>query len=106
MTVGKKVVCIDDSIKPGKEEFVKYAFPSWIKEGKVYTVRALVDNQGIVPGLLLNEVVNPHIYIHLVKTYQEPAFKLDRFKELEEDSLAEDLIDELKLELELEDFVY
>lgn len=104
MTVGKKVICIDDSIKPGKEDFVKYAFPSWIKEGKVYTVRAVVENQGIVPGLLLNEVLNPHIFIHLIKTYQEPAFRLDRFKELDEDSLAENI--ENELELELNDFVY
>lgn len=104
MTVGKKVICIDDSIKPGKEDFVKYAFPSWIKEGKVYTVRAIVENQGIVPGLLLNEVLNPHIFIHLIKTYQEPAFRLDRFKELDEDSLAENI--ENELELELNDFVY
>lgn len=104
MTVGKKVICIDDSIKPGKEDFVKYAFPSWIKEGKVYTVRAIVENQGIVPGLLLNEVLNPHIFIHLIKTYQEPAFRLDRFKELDEDNLAENI--ENELELELNDFVY
>jgi hypothetical protein len=104
MSPGKKVVCIDDSIKPGKEDFVRYAFPSWIQEGKVYTIREIVENQGIVPGLLLNEVVNPHIFIHLIETYQEPAFRLDRFKELEESSLEAEL--EEVLEVELEDFVY
>lgn len=104
MKPGTKVICIDDSIKEGKEEFVKYAFPSWIKEGKIYTVRAIVDNQGIVPGLLLNEVVNPHIFIHLVKSVQEPAFRLDRFKELEDQHLSESLEEELAFELE--DCVY
>ena len=99
MTVGKKVVCIDDSIKPGKENFVKYAFPNWIKEGYVYTVREIVENQGIVPGILLREVANPHIYIHLINTTQEPAFRLDRFRELEEDSLEETIMDELQLEI-------
>jgi hypothetical protein len=104
MTVGKKVVCIDDSIKPGKEEFVKYAFPSWIRKDQIYTIRAIVENQGIVPGMLLKEVVNPSIYIHLVKAYQEPAFRLDRFRELEDSELEEDLVEELSLELE--DYVY
>jgi hypothetical protein len=104
MTVGKKVVCVDASIKPGKEDFVKYAFPSWIKEGQIYTVRAIVENQGIVPGMYLKEVVNPSIYIHLIKTHQEPAFRLDRFKELEDQELEEDL--EEVLELELDNFVY
>lgn len=104
MKPGKKVICIDDSIKPGKEDFVKYAFPNWIKEGHVYTVRAIVDNQGIVPGLLLKEIVNPFLYIHLVKTMQEPAFRLDRFKELEEEEKAEDLFNEL--ELEIDEYIY
>jgi hypothetical protein len=104
MTVGKKVVCIDDSIKPGKEEFVKYAFPAWIRKDQIYTIRAIVENQGIVPGMLLKEVVNPSIYIHLVKAYQEPAFRLDRFRELEDSELEEDLVEELSLELE--DYVY
>jgi hypothetical protein len=104
MTVGKKVVCVDASIKPGKEDFVKYAFPSWIKEGQIYTVRAIVENQGIVPGMYLKEVVNPSIYIHLIKTHQEPAFRLDRFRELEDQELEKDL--EEVLSLELENFVY
>lgn len=99
MTVGKKVVCIDASIKPGKEDFVKYAFPNWIKEGHVYTVRRFVENQGIVPGILLKEVINSQIYIYLIKTTQEPAFRLDRFRELEEDSLEESIMDELQLEV-------
>jgi len=104
MTVGKKVVCIDDSIKPGKEDFVKYAFPSWIKQGQIYTVRAIVENQGIVPGMLLKEVVNPSIFIHLVKSYQEPAFRLERFKELEEQYNSEEIVNEL--ELEINELVY
>jgi hypothetical protein len=104
MSPGKKVICIDASIKSGKEDFVKYAFPNWLKEGHVYTVRKLVENQGIVPGLLLKEIINPPIYIHLIKVMQEPAFRLDRFKELEEEELEEDLLAEL--DLEMTEFVY
>lgn len=104
MKAGQKVICVDDSIKPGKEDFVKYAFPSWIRKGQIYTIRAIVENQGIVPGMLLKEVVNPSIFIHLVKAHQEPAFRLDRFKELEDSELEQDLEEELSLELE--DFVY
>ena len=82
--VGQKVVCIDDKVKPGKESFTYVTFPYWIKEGTTYTVRALLDNDDIVPGLLLKELKNPTVFITLLNREQEPAFSLHRFKPLDE----------------------
>jgi hypothetical protein len=83
MKVGDRVVCIDDSIKPGKLAYVGYAYPNWLKEGSTYTIRAILPNDDIVPGILLKEVKNPPVYIHLLKREQEPAFGTFRFKPLE-----------------------
>jgi hypothetical protein len=88
MNVGTKVICVDDSIKPGKLMFVGYAYPNWIKEGKVYTVREILPNDDIVPGIVLEEVVNPPLYVHILGRAQEPAFRLTRFRELDDQELA------------------
>jgi hypothetical protein len=83
MKVGDRVVCIDASIKPGKLAYVGYAYPNWLKEGSTYTIRAILPNDDIVPGILLKEVNNPPVYIHLLGREQEPAFGTFRFKPLE-----------------------
>ena len=81
-------MCVDDSIKPGKLGFVSYAYPNWIKEGKVYTVREILPNDDIVPGIVLEEVINPLLYVHILGKEQEPAFRLSRFRELDDQELA------------------
>lgn len=88
MRVGSKVKCVDDSIKPGKLGFVKYAYPNWIKAGEIYTVREILPNDDIVPGIVLEEVTNPPLYVHILGKEQEPAFRISRFRELEDQELA------------------
>jgi hypothetical protein len=82
MKPGDKVVCVDDSIKYGLLEFVGHAYPNWIKKDEIYTVREILTNDDIVPGILLEEISNPEIYIHLLGKDQEPAFRLNRFAPL------------------------
>jgi hypothetical protein len=88
MKVGSKVMCVDDSIKPGQLMFVGHAYPNWIKAGKLYTVREILPNDDIVPGIVLEEVINPLIYVHILGREQEPAFRISRFKELDDTELA------------------
>jgi hypothetical protein len=88
MKIGSKVMCVDDSIKPGKLAFVGYAYPNWIEAGKVYTVREILPNDDIVPGIVLEEVINPLLYVHILGKEQEPAFRLSRFRELDDQELA------------------
>jgi hypothetical protein len=87
ISVGDKVVCIDDEIKLGKLGFVGHAYPNWIRKDSIYTVREILPNDDIVPGILLKEVVNPPFYIHLLGREQEPAFALWRFRKLEYNEL-------------------
>lgn len=98
--IGETVVCIDDSIKAGKELFVAKVFPNWVKKDEKYVIRAFVDNQGIVTGVLLEELVNPPVYIHLIDAEQEPAFRTSRFRKLHpHEVLEESEVDETVGEL-------
>jgi hypothetical protein len=54
-------------------------YPQWVKKGEEYTVRQVLENDGIVTGVLLEEVRNEEIYQQLLGRYQEPAFRLNRF---------------------------
>jgi hypothetical protein len=104
MIPGQKVICIDDSIKAGQEEFVARAYRQWVKKDQVYTVREILDNNEIVTGILLKEVNNRVIYIHLIDDFQEPAFRTSRFRELEEFepvSIEEEIVNIAKQILEL-----
>lgn len=74
MRVGSKVICINDSIDADKIEEIKQDFQNWIKKDTVYTIRAVLDNDGIVTGVLLQEVYNLPIFFKLLNRYQEPAF--------------------------------
>jgi hypothetical protein len=81
--IGSKVRCIDDSIRPEALLSVVQYFPNWIKKGPLYTVREFLENDGIVEGVLLEEIRNPEIFIKLLGRKQEPAFALWRFAEEE-----------------------
>jgi hypothetical protein len=82
MKPGDKVICIDASIDPEKAEEIKRDFEIWITRDKEYTIREILENQGIVPGALLEEVHNFPKYFKLINRFQEPAFALWRFRKL------------------------
>jgi hypothetical protein len=103
MEIGQKVVCIDDKIKPGKEEFVRIAYKNWIKEGNTYIVRDIFYNDDLVTGIVLKEVVNGPIPQPLLGgRWQEPAFRCDRFRELDEFEEEESVEEEVNISEVLE----
>jgi hypothetical protein len=82
MKPGDKVICIDARIDPEKAEEIKRDFEIWITKDKEYTIREILENEGIVPGVLLEEVHNFPKYFKLLGRFQEPAFALWRFRKL------------------------
>ena len=82
MAPGDKVICIDARIDPEKVEEVRRDFEIWITKDKEYTIREILDNNGIVPGVLLEEVHNFPKFFKLIGRMQEPAFALWRFRKL------------------------
>ena len=86
MKVGSRVLCTDASIKDGRSDAVIELYQMWVDKGREYTIREVLDNDGIVTGLLLKEVVNDPIPQELLGgRFQEPAFRVSRFQELHED---------------------
>lgn len=83
MDIGSKVVCIDDSVKPEFQQDRYKLFQVWVKKDKIYTIREFLENDGIVVGVLLEEIRNNKIYQPLLNRYQEVAFGLFRFREIE-----------------------
>jgi len=82
MKPGDKVICVDASIDPEKEEEIRRDFEIWITKDKEYTIREILENNGIVPGVLLDEVHNFPKYFKLIDRMQEPAFAIWRFRKL------------------------
>ena len=95
MQVGKRYKCVDASIKPEAVEWQRAFCPNWVKEGETYTVRQLTDHDGIVEGVLLEEIVNPVAYNMFMDRPLEPHFALWRFAETHE---AEESVEEVETE--------
>lgn len=81
--IGDKVICINDSIDFDKTDEIRKDIPNWIKKDEEYTVREILDNDGIVTGVLLDEVKNFPKYFHLLDRIQEPGFATWRFRKLQ-----------------------
>ncbi|WP_121810873.1 hypothetical protein [Mucilaginibacter kameinonensis] len=82
MKPGDKVICINDKIDPEKMAEIRQDFEIWITKDKEYTIREILDNNGIVTGLLLEEVHNFPKFFKLINRFQEPAFAQWRFRKL------------------------
>lgn len=97
---GQRVVCIDDKIKVEHAGSAVQCFQQWITEGKIYTVREFLDNDGIAPAVLLYGVKNAPVFQKLLGRNQEPAFASWRFAPVVDEEIttsieAEVSIDEL-----------
>jgi len=82
MKPGDKVICIDARIEPEKAAEIGRDFEIWVTKDKEYTIREILDNNGIVPGVLLDEIHNFPKFFKLINKFQEPAFAQWRFRKL------------------------
>jgi hypothetical protein len=87
--IGDKVVCVNDSVDLDKMEEIKNDVPNWVQKDIEYTVRGFNENDGIVVGVLLEEIKNPIKYFKLINRFQEPAFAEWRFRKLERKTRSE-----------------
>lgn len=82
MKPGDKVICVNAMIEPEKTEEIRRDFEIWVTKDQEYTIREILDNNGIVPGILLDEIHNFPKYFKLINRFQEPAFAQWRFRKL------------------------
>lgn len=89
MEVGSKVICIDSSIPPHMKEEISKDFQQWVIRDTKYTIREISDNDGIVTSVLLEEIHNRPVYFpNTIGRVAEPAFRITRFRKLEEAELS------------------
>ena len=103
MSPGCKVICIDDIIH--NSEFIGIHFQNWVKEGDIYTVRDIFDNDDIAPtSITVEELVNKPIKMPLLGgIVREPAFLLSRFRKLEKHELEAIAEEEVNSKLQVDE---
>lgn len=85
--IGEIVVCCEDYILPHTREELSINMPHWVKKDNKYTIRAFNENNGIVMGVLLEEITNPLLYFKLIDKTQEGSFRIDRFRKLQKEGV-------------------
>ena len=101
MKPGDKVICIDASIDAEKSGEIRRDFEIWVTKDKEYNIREILDNNGIVPGVLLDEIHNFPKFFKLINRMQEPAFAIWRFRKLNyATAVAEEVHEEELVEVE------
>lgn len=93
--IGDKVVCIDDTMQSHTITELKKNVPNWVKKDEQYTIRNILDNKGIVTGILLEEIHNPVLYFDKIGGFQEPAFAEWRFRKLAKNEIMEEVEQEV-----------
>lgn len=95
-----RVICINDTVEPDKLAEIKGDFENWIVKDRIYTIREVLKNDGIVDGYLLEEVYNFPKFMRLLNRVQEPAFATWRFRVMKEDEVmrrVQERIETIKL---------
>jgi hypothetical protein len=85
--IGDKILCINDTIQPHALEESLRDIPNFVKKGDKYTIRSFNNNDGIVVGVLLEEIRNPILFFSLLGRSQEGGFALWRFTKCQEDKI-------------------
>ena len=102
MKIGDKVLCVDDSINPNMLTDMAFhlIFPNWVKKNEIYTVRDIFDNNGIIASILVEELRNAIIYIDILQVTREAAFRINRFREIDDsmDTAISELFDQVIVE--------
>jgi hypothetical protein len=89
--IGEEVKCIDASMASHMREELERDFEIWLRQGSKYKIRGFNENDGIVVGVLLEEVHNYPKYFKLLGCSQEPSFKTDRFRKLQPNEAKENV---------------
>lgn len=97
MQVGLRVICIDDSKRPEVSEWATKHCPNWVKKGDKYTIREFDDHDGIVDGVLLDEIINPLVFMTKWNKVIEPRFATWRFQVLQENEELEEELEEVNI---------
>lgn len=99
LDIGDTVKCIDASIQPHMKFEIEKDFEIWLRQDSEYTIRGFQENDGIVVGVLLEEIYNFPKYFKLLSRSQEPAFATFRFRKQETATKKEEVTNVAEIEV-------
>ena len=94
MDVGQKVVCINNTPKDNRPETIEAL--SKLKVGETYTIREILSNDGSV--IALDEIISPYSE----RLGREMGYKSDRFVPLDSYQWADEIMNKISEEIEVE----
>jgi hypothetical protein len=111
--MGKDVICINGSFPPDYVEFYQKHGVVTPEQGKLYTVREVINHAsktagGDTVGILLEEIVNPPVPIQtaILSGNREPSWAISRFRNLDGTELEADEVREMVKEGFKEIYIY
>jgi hypothetical protein len=92
MKPGSLVVCINDVFS----SIVVKLIPNRPKQGKIYTIRQLVNHEtNGKTGILLEEITNEPLLLPSIDGMFEPSFDINRFVPLDIPMNVDEIVNEL-----------
>jgi len=102
--MAKELICINNKFPPDYLAFYKQHGVIIPEQDNIYSVRSISKNSNGDWEILLNEIINPEVPIKhpiLGIAHKEPAWKVSRFANLDQSSISQEEIDEIKKETKL-----
>lgn len=93
--IGQEVYCIDTS----DPHNVKKLYKQWVENSEKYIIRRCEGSMHGVTRVLLDELVNDHIYFPEIGGKAEPGFSAKRFVTKEQFLMGETTAESSELEL-------
>lgn len=92
MSVGQKIVCINNTPKDNRPETIEAL--GKLKVGETYTIREILSNDG--SAIALDEIISPFSE----RLGREMGYKSDRFVPLDSHQWADEMMNKISEEIE------
>jgi len=92
MSVGQKIVCINNTPKDNRPETIEAL--GKLKVGETYTIREILSNDG--SAIALDEIISPYSE----RLGREMGYKSDRFVPLDSHQWADEMMNKISEEIE------
>jgi hypothetical protein len=92
MSIGQKIVCINNTPKDNRPETIEAL--GKLKVGETYTIREILSNDG--SAIALDEIISPYSE----RLGREMGYKSDRFVPLDSHQWADEMMNKISEEIE------
>lgn len=90
------VICVNSTFTPNQLEYWKQHGVVHPQQEKLYSIRRVIKYVNGKTGILLEEIVNPHLLMKhqvLGSVTVEPSWNLERFRTLQGDIITKEMLE-------------